>query len=122
MKIKTAKSVLSKYIKDKRDDEELYKLHNVLFHILKDVRDCCMRHGLTYMLGGGTCLGAVRHKGFIPWDDDVDIMMPRKDCEFLVDALKKDYGDKYDMTSPTTHIMSNIMLNGFIFTGARKDL
>lgn len=49
--------------------------------ILQVVADICESHGLRYWLDSGTCLGAIRHGGFIPWDDDVDIGMPRKDFE-----------------------------------------
>ena len=47
--------------------------------ILKVFQDICSRHNLRYFAIGGTCLGAVRHKGFIPWDDDVDVAMPYED-------------------------------------------
>src|SRR5690554_4687624 len=47
--------------------------------ILKDVASFCDDHKLTYFLTYGTLLGAIRHQGFIPWDDDIDISMPRPD-------------------------------------------
>jgi len=49
--------------------------------VLRDVASFCERNGLRYFLAYGTLLGAVRHRGFIPWDDDVDICMPRSDYE-----------------------------------------
>lgn len=59
-------------------------------------RDICDRHNLMYYAEGGTLLGAVRHKGFIPWDDDLDISMPREDYEkFLIVAKEELSGDFY---------------------------
>lgn len=53
--------------------ENLLSLQQVLLMIMDDIDHVCRQHNLKYMLGGGTALGAVRHSGFIPWDDDIDI-------------------------------------------------
>ena len=58
--------------------------------ILQSVASFCEQNGLRYSLAYGTLLGAIRHKGFIPWDDDIDIMMPRKDYEIFIRTYKNE--------------------------------
>ena len=58
--------------------------------ILLDVSDFCEKHSLTCFLAYGTLIGAVRHKGFIPWDDDVDIYMTRPDYERFLELFRGD--------------------------------
>ncbi|MGI6227545.1 MAG: LicD family protein [Peptococcales bacterium] len=60
--------------------------------ILVYFKEFCMEHGLTFFLCGGACIGAVRHKGFIPWDDDIDVFMPRDDYNRLGELWNK-YAD-----------------------------
>lgn len=57
------------------------KLHQIDLEIVKEVVSICDKYGLSYFMLGGTMLGAIRHKGFIPWDDDIDLGMPRDDYE-----------------------------------------
>ena len=66
------------------------------FEMLKVFVDICDKYNLNYILVGGTCLGAIRHKGFIPWDDDIDVGMLREDYEeFLRVAPKELDKEKY---------------------------
>ena len=65
----------------------MQELHENLLEVMDVFHGFCKEQGLTYYMLGGTMLGAYRHQGFIPWDDDIDIGMPRKDYEKLL-ALK----------------------------------
>lgn len=65
------------------------EIHRAELEILKAFDKYCRRMKLTYWMAGGTLLGAVRHKGFIPWDDDIDIGMPRPDYERLLKLVKE---------------------------------
>lgn len=67
---------------------ELKTVQSIQLKILEYFHDVCKENGLRYMLCYGTLLGAVRHHGFIPWDDDIDVMMPRPDYLKLVDIMK----------------------------------
>lgn len=70
-------------------------LQNKLLEMMKDIDKICQKNDINYFLAGGSCLGAVRHHGFIPWDYDMDIAMSRVEYNKFVKALKKDLGDKY---------------------------
>ena len=74
---------------------ELEKLQGILFEIMDDTVKLCEKHNLTYFLAGGTALGAIRHKGFIPWDDDIDLIMPREDYEKFIKIAIDELDDKY---------------------------
>jgi len=81
--------------------DEAQGLKMALLEIYRDVARLCCEHGLTLMLCGGSCLGAVRHQGFIPWDDDLDLMMPRRDYERLKQLLTEGaLGEQYEFLFP----------------------
>ena len=68
----------------------LDEVHNVLLDILIVFDEVCRAHDLKYSLAAGTLLGAVRHKGFIPWDDDIDVYMPRPDYEKFIKIVSEE--------------------------------
>lgn len=70
-------------------------IQQVLLKMMKDIDAVCKKHQIPYWLTGGSALGAVRHKGFIPWDDDMDIGMMRKDYERFVEIASKELSDEY---------------------------
>lgn len=72
-------------------------LHKVLLSAMKDIDKICRENGLRYYLYAGTLLGAINHKGFIPWDDDMDIVMFPEDYAQLYHIIERQYSDKYRM-------------------------
>jgi len=78
----------------------LEQIHERGLGMLKFVDEICRKEKLTYWLSGGTLLGAVRHGGFIPWDDDVDLMMPRPDYERFVEVAPRYADERYDVVHP----------------------
>lgn len=82
-------------------DEKLRKqIQNALLGMLKDFDGVCSKHGISYFICGGSCLGAVRHKGFIPWDDDIDIAMTRAQYVKFIRIFDMEMGDKYILNAP----------------------
>lgn len=81
------------------DEQTLKKLQKTVLSIFKDFAEICEKNGFTYFSFAGTAIGAVRHGGFIPWDDDIDVAIPRKDYEKLVEIIELDYSDKYFIMS-----------------------
>lgn len=82
------------------DPDTIQELHEIHANMIKDFHDICLRHDIPYFAVGGTLLGAIRHKDFIPWDYDVDLGMLRKDYERFINISTEEYSDKYTLCVP----------------------
>lgn len=83
--------------------ETLKRLQKIEVDMLKDFNELCEKHDIDYFAIAGTAIGAVRHKGFVPWDDDIDIGMTRENYEKFLKIAKKEYSDKYDVLNAETN-------------------
>ena len=108
------------------DNAVLKKLQSLELDILREIDRICTENKIAYVLGYGTLLGAVRHAGFIPWDDDIDLFMPRADYERFVEICKTELADKFllhyqgsDENYPLS--MTKIRLKGTAFIEKEVD-
>lgn len=95
-------------------------LHELLLKCLVEFDRICRKHGIKYFLGGGTLLGAIRHGGMIPWDDDMDVMMLRPDYEKFLSVVNNELNDNMFFQSSKTDdeyhsIFTKIRLNDTLF-------
>ena len=77
------------------NDEELKKAKKIELEIMDYFVDICKKNNLTYFLFWGTLLGAIRHNGFIPWDDDIDVVMPPEDYIKFLEIMQNEKNDMY---------------------------
>lgn len=84
------------------DDTAMAKLRNIQLEILKEYIRICKKHKLQYFLIGGSCLGAIRHQGYIPWDDDIDVAMPRDDYEKFLNIAQSELPAPYFLQTACT--------------------
>lgn len=105
---------------DEYDEATLKHLQRCELIILDDFLHICDEYGLTYFSWGGTAIGALRHSGFIPWDDDIDLCLPSADLDTLIAVVRRDYADKYEIMNAETNInyplpTTRMMLKGTQF-------
>ena len=106
--------------------EILERLHGQLIGIMRDIDAVCRQHGITYWLDGGTALGARRHGGFIPWDDDVDLGMPREDHERFLQIAPEALGEGYVVSNPRSNesqasLFTKVWRKGTVFATEETD-
>ncbi|MBR1692696.1 MAG: LicD family protein [Lachnospiraceae bacterium] len=95
---------------------KLAQIHDLLLAYLLEIDRICKKHGIKYFLAGGTLLGAIRHHGFIPWDDDADVMMLRDDYEKFLKIIAQELPPNMKVQTPRTE-----RGNHNVFTKIRID-
>jgi lipopolysaccharide cholinephosphotransferase len=84
-------------------NKNLEKIHNLELEMLNEIVRICNKYDLNYFLIAGSLIGAVRHQGFIPWDDDLDIAMPREDYEKFISICSRELNERFLIDSYDTN-------------------
>lgn len=114
-----------------RVDERMKKVWAVELDLLNEFIKVCEENNLNYFVGFGTLLGTIRHKGFIPWDDDIDVIMPREDFDKLLKIGNKVFKHPYFFQTPSSEEKSffrthpqlrNSLTTGAILEDIHKDI
>lgn len=107
--------------------EELRRIQLIQIELLAEFDRICRKYNLKYNINFGTLIGAMRHKGFVPWDDDIDVTMYYKDCDKLYEIMEKELDHerffyRCPQTEPYHHIIFNhLEHNGTTYTKAGRD-
>lgn len=91
-------------------DDDVEKLHSVLLNMYKTVNAVCERNNIHLIAAGGTALGAIRHQGFIPWDDDMDLFIFREEFEKFKTIFAAELGNEFYLLAPGTDQGANCFL------------
>lgn len=97
-------------------EEDLKRLQQVEYDMLCAVDLFCRAHDIEYFLDGGTCIGAVRHGGFIPWDDDIDLGMMREDYERFIELFERNPPEGYSV-----HTFENTRNYPYLFAKVYRE-
>lgn len=90
-------------MEDETKRYDLSKVHEVNLKLLKEIDRICRKYKIQYALDAGTLLGAVRHGGFIPWDDDVDVVMTRANYEMFLKVVRRELADGMTFIEPNQY-------------------
>jgi len=101
---------------DEQYDDTPKKIQKLVLEVVQDIDRICKKYNIQYFLAGGTLLGAIRHNGFIPWDDDADLMMTREEFEKFEKIVQKELDPRYfwqtsETDSSTYYPFSKIRIN-----------
>lgn len=98
-------------------NDELRKVQLLELKVLKEIKRICEKHNIKYFLTGGTLIGAIRHKGFIPWDDDIDIAMERSEYDKFMEIAPTELSDEYTLVNMKTNESLGIFLGRLVLNG-----
>ena len=102
------------------DERDLARLHTVLYQILAEIDRICKKHNIPYFIQGGSAIGAFYNKGIVPWDDDVDVGMPRSNYDRFLEVAPAELGSEYFLEwfgteSNTPFYFAKVKLNNTLF-------